>query len=662
MPYILKGEPDYNPSYTYVDQDLGYEYPNGLDLRPTSEFHNKLRTEIWYRAIEARREISKRFNHWRDIDKTLTVYVRPDEDIDEIDENHPGTIVFPYTYAELEGILTYLCGSFLFQDPIFQYEGVDNSDTIGAMLLELVIKMHTIRNKVPLNLHTMFRDSLAYGVGPVIPSWEKHYGMRSIKKVSAVDGPGGIQQIRKSEMVHDLLFEGNALHNIDPYMWLPDPSVSSANIQRGEFQGWVDRTENYMNLLTHESEPESDYFNVKYLKNKQDKRSILALDQSDRKIRDGGPNDLHRSMTYIVHPVDVIKMYIKIIPKEWKLSLVETPEIWYFELASDDVIIQCRKAEHNHGKFPVAISSPEFDGYNIAPIGRLEVLYGLQHTLDFLFNSHIKNVRKAINDMLVVDPYLINIEDLRDPTPGKIIRTRRPAWGHGVKDAIQQLQVNDITRANIQDSAYITGWMDRMGGVDSSGSGILRSGGPERLTKAEYQGTQGSSMSRMQRLAQIISWQAMQDIGLFFAMHTQEFQSRETFVKIAGKYEQQLSKIFNEGQANQSDYNIQNGKARVDPFDLAIDYNVLTRDGSIPGAGFSEGFWTKMFSEIVATPELMQQFDITRIFMYMAQQSGAKNVEDFIRVQKMPDQNVMSEVQKGNLVPAQANASGRFSL
>jgi len=53
----------------------------------------------------------------------------------------------------------------------------------------------------------------------------------------------------------------------------------------------------------------------------------------------------------------------------------------------------------------------------------------------------------------------------------------------------------------------------------------------------------------------------------------------------------------------------------------------------------------------------MQQFDITRIFMYIAQQMGAKNVEDFrrnmsqIQTQTMPNEQALQQAQAGNLVP-----------
>jgi len=647
MPYIITGEPSTWKDDIYSRENFDYEYPDNLDLKPDSEFHNKLRNKIWQRARESRNEISKRFDSWREIDKTLTTYIPlkdKENQLKKKDSSKPVSIVFPYSYSMLEALLTYLSMAF-FQDPMFQYEGVEDDDTQGAMLMELVIKLHCIKNKVPLAVHTVLRDSLSYGVGIAIPGWKSQYGRKAVKSSVTTLSELGESTQNQVTMVDSLLFEGNDLSNIDPYMWLPDPSVSSNNIQDGEFIGWVDR-DNYMNLLSEESTPDSNLFNVKYLKTKKNKRSTLALDQSDRQKKHGGSTDIHRSMTGSTTPVDTIKMYINLIPKEWGLSANEYPEKWYFELASDDIIIACERADHNHGMYPIAVASPEFDGYSITPIGRMEVLYGLQHTLDFLFNSHVSNIRKAINDMFVVDPYLINIEDLKDPEPGKLIRLRRPAWGRGVDKVVQQLQVNDITRLNMSDSAYITQWMDRISGADQSMQGALRQGGPERLTGAEFQGTRGSAISRLQRIAMIIGMQFMQDVGTMFAVHTQQYMSQDSYVKLVGSHANQLKSIFG-GKEH----------VKVTPYDLAVNYDLIVRDGSIPGGNFSQS-WIELFKIIGTAPELAQQFDTTRIFMYIAQQLGAKNVEDFkrnvnqIQGQVMPDEQVSREVERGNLVPA----------
>ena len=655
MPYIVRGEPDSWKDDIYNKEKFDYKYPYGLDLKPESDFHNSLRDKIWQRANESRHEMSKRFPYWREIDRMLTAYI-PLKDVEKQakldDVTEPIPIVFPYTYSIMDSLLTYLTMAF-FQDPIFQYEGIEDDDTIGAMLLEMVIRLHCIKTKVPLAVHTVLRDSLAYGIGVGIPGWKKLYGRKPIRSSITALSDIGAQTVFDTELVEMLLFEGNNLSNIDPYMWLPDPSVASSDIQSGEFVGWIDR-DNYVNVLSEESQPEQGLFNVKYLKSKKDKRSTLALDQSDRQTRHGGSNDLNRSMTNTTNPVDIIKMYVNLIPRDWKLSKGEYPEKWYFELASDDVIIACEKADHNHGMYPISVASPEYDGYSITPISRLEVIYGLQDVLNFEFNSHISNVKKAINDMLIVDPYLVNINDLKDPRPGALIRLRRPAWGRGVDKVVQQLMVNDITRANMADASYITQIMDRTSGADQSMQGSLRQGGPERLTKGEFQGTRGSAISRLQHMSMIIGMQFMQDVGTMFAVHTQQYMSQDTFVRIVGRHAETLSRIF--GKAGKDQEIIPARSANVSLYDLSINYDLIVRDGSIPGGNFSEA-WIDMFKTIGTSPELSQQFDVTRIFMYIAQQLGAKNVEDFrqninqLQGQVMPDEQVQRQAQAGNLVP-----------
>jgi len=63
-----------------------------------------------------------------------------------------------------------------------------------------------------------------------------------------------------------------------------------------------------------------------------------------------------------------------------------------------------------------------------------------------------------------------------------------------------------------------------------------------------------------------------------------------------------------------------------------------------------------MFQTIGGSEQLMQEFDITRIFMYIASELGAKNVEDFrrninrVQATTMPDEQVKQQVQAGNLV------------
>jgi len=274
------------------------------------------------------------------------------------------------------------------------------------------------------------------------------------------------------------------------------------------------------------------------------------------------------------------------------------------------------------------------------------MLFGLQGTLDCLFNAHITNVRKAINDVLIYDPFMLNGNDLKKPDEGKLVRTRRPAWGKGVKDSIMQLPVSDVTQGHVADSAFIVQWMQRIGAADDGSMGALRQGGPERLTGEEFQGTRQGAFSRLNRIVQVISYQGLNDIAEFFAAHTQQFMSQDAYVKVTGDWLSQLQAEFGDKAPT---------RFSVTPDDISIDYDVLVSEGSIPGSNYSK-VWETMFTQLAQHPELTQKFDITRIFKHIARNNGAKNVEDFIRTDVQPTAQIQEEVQKGNMIPVEQAA------
>jgi hypothetical protein len=634
MPYIL--DPNKDRDAAELDKvDYKYDYPKDFDLRPGSDLHDKIKTEVMKRAREASGPMSNRFDSWNKIDETLTSYIETDDDEEDIkDKDHrkPVSIIYPYSYAILETILGYLLAAF-FQEPVFRYEGVSPEDTLGAIMLEKIIDIHCNRFKMILNLHTMFRDSLSYGFGVVAPEWRKTHGKKIVKEtIKRWFAPDSYRKVMKN----DVIFEGNALSNIDPYLCLPDPNVSIGDIQKGEFFGWIDHT-NYYDLLSDEQHSNGKMFNVKYLKQITGKQTnIYSAEQSGRDKKSGATRvPFNNNAT---NPYDVIRMYVKLIPKEWELGTSEYPEKWYFAIGADAVILEARSIGLAHDMFPIAIAAPDFDGYSSTPISRLETLYGLQHTLDWMFNAHIANVRKVINDTLVVDPYLINVPDLEDPRPGGIVRLRRPAWGRGVKDSIMQLGVTDVTRGHIADASLIRDAMDKIGATDSWTMGSLRQGGPERLTKGEFEGTRQGGYTRLERVARLIGVQAMQDIGYMFAHHTQQFMSKELSLTTTGRWQETLAKEF--GSATHM---------KASPFDILIDYDVKVRDGSVPGSNTS-GVWMAMFEVLASQPELQQTFDIVRIFKHIARNSGAKNADEFVRVKLQTDEQAVGQAEKGNIL------------
>jgi len=651
MPYMVTDPDSLVKNVDFGKSDYSYDYPDRLDLKPGSELHQRILGRLLRYGWESARILSDRVPVWDEMNDKLTGYITASDKeriIKQKDPRKPISIVFPYSYAILETLVSYMCTAF-FPEPMFRYEGMGPEDQAGAFLLEKLINLHVVRNKVALNLHTMFRDANAYGIGVVTPQWTTRRGTKLRKEETGTyDGLGAFTRNGYAKVEsQDILFEGNTLLNVDPYGYLPDPNFPIHEVQRGEFVGWLDRS-GYMDLLSEEKAGDSELFNVRYLRLVNNKTSnILGYERGRRNKR---MPDTMRNRN-VSDPIDLLHMYVKLIPRQWNIGKSEYPEKWLFTVAGDSVIIRAKPLGLNHDQFPVAITAPDFDGYSPVAYSRLEILSGMQTTIDWLFNSHIANVRKAINDMLIVDPYLLNINDLRDPEPGAIVRTRKPAWGRGVENSVKQLAITDITARNMQDVALIINYMQQVSGTDNPIMGSLRKGGPERLTTAEFQGTAQGAISRLERIARIIGLQSMQDIGYQFAYNSQQLMSQEVYVRTIGEWPETVRRTFKP----------EGNRVLVTPFDILVDYDLLVRDGSIPGGNFNDA-WVDLFKTVATTELLVGRFDIVRIFKYIAIQLGAKNVEDFELPQQPPqiqastanDEDIAQQVDAGNLVGAAA--------
>lgn len=665
MPVTIRPEEGNSGGGGYSDvtvKELGYQYPNGLNLRPDSPLHQEVLAKVLRRADESFRVMQERHGAWGKIDELMNGFIplsdyerqlkRRREEKDQVDaRTRPVSIVVPYSYATLETLLTYLDEAFLVGTPL-QYEGAgpEPEDEIGAKLLELAVDYQVRRQKAPLAMHTAFSDSLKYGMGVSTFEWVRKWGKKAvIRKFPQYNLAGqviGVQQVRQNEEA--LLYEGNKLVSVDPYRYLPDPNVSVDRVQDGEFVGWSMLTSLY-DLLSQEASDQT-LFNVRYLKGQnfggEAQRRSRFTPSNSRRVADvgaAGPNGLQTNSTRYVTQLPI---FIKLIPKEWKLGKEEYPQTWLFTVADDTLLIRAMPIDMNHGDYPVAVAAPDYDGYSVTPLSRMETTYGLQEVLNWLFNSHIANVRKAINDMFIVDPSLVNMADVLKPGAGKILRLRRSAWGRGVDNAIKQLSVQDVTRGNFSDALSVMDMIQRASGAVDSVQGIMRNGG-ERRSATEAKFTGNNALSRLERLARIMGIQYMQDVGYFYASHTQQYMSQEIYAKLSGAWPTVLQQEFG-GM----------GGTLISPYDISIDFDVVFKDGSVPTSGAANAdVWVQLFQSIGTNPMLMQMFDVPRIFMHIGRLLGAKNIWDFVKrggnvipfVQ--PNEQVIDQAQAGNLVP-----------
>ena len=118
------------------------------------------------------------------------------------------------------------------------------------------------------------------------------------------------------------------------------------------------------------------------------------------------------------------------------------------------------------------------------------------------------------------------------------------------------------------------------------------------------------------------------------------------YVKTTGDWQATLASVYGKNVS----------RMKVTPYDLLVSYDVIPRDGSVPGGNYSE-FWGQVFGVIAQYPWLAQTFDVVRIFKHMALAANAKNVNQFVREggainpQVVPDEEAAKQAQAGNVIP-----------
>ncbi len=620
-------------------------YPEGLDLKPLSDTHERLLTEVLFRAQESERIMTPRFGLWDEIDDMLRVYIPLSETervVSDNDPRKPVSIVVPELYAILETILTYNISVFG-SGELFRYSGVGPEDVIGTLLMEKTVDIQAKKGKALLELYSQWRDGYAYGIGIVGLKWDVKVAKRTVLDDEGVIDPLTGQFIQTGTVkvdIDDIIFEGTRLFSIDPRKYLPDPMVPIYKVQDGEYVGWKETT-NFIRARSDELSPGSSMFNVKYLRGRI-RRSGIYIDNVSAANRGFEPQLTSES----TQPIDIIWMYIDLIPKEWELGGSDEPEKWLFAVANDEVIVSAHPMGLNHNMFPVGVTAPDFGGHEIMPVSRLELGKGLQTATNFWYNSRMANVRKSLNNMFVVNPKLVQMKTVYNSGPGKVILMRQSAWGKSAKDAVHQLQVTDVTANHMTDLATTRGLMRDLLSAADSVQGVQRISG-ERVTASEFGSTKGSALSRLQKGALITSLQSMDDLALMFAYHTQQFMSEPTYAKVVGRTQVDLEREYAQG--------IERGRVLIRPTDLNIMFDVETHDGSTTGEEDTDG-WIQLWNMGASHPEVLQAIDFSRVFLHIARILGADNVQDFLRVPEVNGQvtnqgDIQQQLQAGNIIP-----------
>lgn len=629
---------EYTPDKKYTRPKKGDPQARPIDyLVPGSREHAIVLEYCLQRLEHSEREMSKFYDRWRYNEKHLQAYI----DLNDYEQllkqqNNEGkppkavNITVPYMWATTMTIVTYMIHTFCGRKPIFQVGALNQKAIEAANSMELVLQYNADHSRLVRHLFQFFQDAETYGVSILSVQWLQEKARRTVwQKQPNLQVPGGVSWSPTKQT--RTVYEGNAVRAIDPFMFFPDPRVPMCEVNsRGEFVFW--RTYEGRHFLKRlEAAGEIKFVDAAGPL----PRGGVGNNQagaSARDIRTGGEANPgtglnhNRGDSY----TQLDQGCIEIIPSQLGLGKSNVPEKWMFAILNKRQVVQAEPYEMDHGKHPVIVSEPYTMGYGFGQLASADLLSPLQDTISWFVNSHVDNVRAIMNNMLVVDPARVEMQDIRQQGPGKIIRLKRASYGQDVKEAVYQLSVQDVTSRHMQDLETFIRLADVIIGASDNMKGIQDAGGRKTATEVRTAAEAGSS--RLAASARLRSAQALVDLTEMMSLNLQQLMSQEFEATVLGI----------DGGAK---------SFRVSPEHLTGDFYFPIHDGTLPIDRIAQlDIWKEIFLTIAQDPQMRMEYNVPKIFEWVAELGGARNIDQF-KI-KMGDPNqIQAQAQQGNLVP-----------
>ena len=597
-------------------------------------------------AVLRRRDFSQdkmreRHAAWRRNEENFIAYM-PEKDVDKQRRNlrevsgEPQftTLRIPFDYAVLMSAHTYWTSVFLGRSPILQYEGRTGSSEDGVLAIEAMMGYQTNVGRMLPNWYIWLLDVGKYGLAIAGSHWdrEKIVVNREIDVPDSFLGVDlGTAQTEMKRFVMDG-YQGNRLYNVRPWDFFPDPRVTVQRMQEGEFCGRY--TQVGWNAIA-KGTANGRYFNVDILRNMRHSAADIRDRGSEKIVLPFGPNEGVSRLDIIdMNSVDLLEMYIELIPRDWGLGSSSFPEKWVFVIANDRVVIGAQPLGDYHNKFPFYILEYEPDGHAMFKRSLLEIVGPMTDVITWLINTHFYNTRKSLNDMFVVDPTKIVLKDLKDPSPGKIIRLKEEMYGQDVRNAIWQFPVNNVTQQHLADTEILGSLIQRVSGVNDNIMGLLNTGGRKTATEVRTSSTFG--INRLKTVAEWFSATGVNDMSQVLLQTTQQHYSGREKLRLAGDF------FLHQGAQKWLE---------VSPNDIQGFYDFVPVDGTLPVDRFAQvSMWTNLLQQMATSPQVLQQYDVGRIFAWIAQLGGLKNIHRF-KIQVQEPEELLQQSQAGNVVP-----------
>ena len=627
--------------------------PNpSLTIKTGTEKHRFLveaaRTRIQY----SKAKLGELHQRWQDAEDKMQAYM-PEREADRLkrverDGGKPQytTLAIPYSYGVLMSAHTYWTTAFLSRNPVMQFTGRHGEGMQSIQAMEALIDYQVQQAGMLGPMYIWLHDVGKYGVGVIGDYWEDRdefiTTIDEVEKTVFRIKSGGTEKRKRTRRVRT--YSGNRIYNVRPYDFLPDPRVPMGKFQEGEYCGF------FVELGWNEikrREAAGTYMNVDALRKFRVARSreqgSTGITMPDESWMDD--SIAPRSRQEELKTSDIVplyELYIELIPSEWDLGKSDFPEKWVFTVdTSFKVLVGAQPLGALHNKFPFSVIEYEPEGYGLSSRGIPEVNNDIQNVIDWLVNSHFYNVRKALNNQVIVDPSRLVMQDVMNPLPGGVWRVKPEAYGQDVRTMMSQVPVTDVTQSHLRDTQFMIEMSQRALGINDNIMGLIGSGGGGRKTATEVRTSSSFGINRLKTSAEFFSATGWAPLSQRLVQNSQQYFDDQKKLRIVGDLATTMGPSFMD----------------VTPESITGFYDFVPVDGTLPVDRFAQAnLWREMLKQMREFPEIMGQYDVSKIFAWVAQLAGLKNINQF-KIQMMPDAQLQAQAQQGNVIPIPSGGS-----
>lgn len=597
------------------------------------------------RISMSRQQRQKRYSQWKENEEEFAAYI-PETDEDAIrrnkrDEGEPQytTIHIPYSYAIAMTAHTYYTSVFMARNPVLQVSGRHGEGEMQVQAIEALLDYQLQVGGMLAPLFFWLFDPIKYGEGFIGTFWDEEY-IRCRKRVKQqktfLGIPLGTEEI--VETVQDVVgYAGHKAFNVRPQDAFPDPRVSVWNFQAGEFFG------RYVELS--DSEFASGIRMGKYFPDAKMVKKENMWDVGEREagsssvIELPGRGEFYTDSQEVPPFLRAFELFIKIIPRDWGLADSDREEIWviYFQAGSYKVFGAVPLGEY-HGKFPFDVLIQEPEAYSVFSRSMMENMTPLNDAITWLINSHMYNVRSALNNMFAVDPSMVVMKDLERPEPGKLIRLKPAAYGRDIRTMMAQFPVSDMTQSHVPNMHLMGDFLQRVTGVNDNLMGMVNSGGRKTATEVRQSSTFG--INRLKTTCEFFSILGFSPFTQKLIQGSQQHFDTQMKLKVVGDLAAFSPRFLDVDQSLISGF-----------------FDFVPVDGSLPVDRFAQAnLWQTMLAQVSKVPQVATQYDLGKIFAWVASLSGLKNVQQF-KIQLNDPAALAMQAQAGNMVPVKPSGA-----